>query len=56
MQTGKEGLVLFVLFPGVLVYRPKNEESSNIFKKFLPYRIYFGEVQLNGLGEGMCQG
>lgn len=56
MQIRKEGFVLFILFLGVLTTEALRIKSQATFRFFLPYRIYFGEVQLNGLGEGMYQG
>lgn len=52
MQIRKEGFVLFVL--AIEALRIKSHLFLFLFLSFL--RIYFGEVQLNGLGEGMYQG
>lgn len=52
MQMRKEGFVLFILFLGSLAIEALGINNQVTFL-FLPYRIYFGEVQLNGLGEGM---
>lgn len=43
---------LFTLFLGVSAMAFEGVSGVS-FLFFISYRIYFGEVQLNGLGEGM---